>query len=123
MTGLSRSANRKKRGRDGGRDSGRPVAHDAEQCKERNPVERCINKIRAWRGPATRYDKAPASYVAGLQLRGSIIWMRSLNLGPRSRRPAGKPTVATAHNLPPNSPPLKRQSLMPPPASTTVTHS
>ena len=33
---------------------------------------------------ATRYGKTPASYVAGLQLRGSIIWMRSLNLGPRT---------------------------------------
>ena len=90
------AANRKKRGRDGGR----PVAHDAEQYKERNTVERCINKIRAWRGLATRYDKTPASYVAGLQLRGSIIWMRSLNLGPRSRRPAGKPAAATAHVRP-----------------------
>ena len=48
-------------------------------------MERCINKIRAWRGLATRYGKTPASYMAGLQLRGSIIWMRSLNLGPRPR--------------------------------------
>jgi transposase len=76
------AANRKKRGRDGGR----PVAHDAEQYKERNTVERCINRIRAWRGLATRYDKTPASYMAGLQLRGSIIWMRSLNLGARQTR-------------------------------------
>ena len=30
----------------------------------------------------TRYDKTPASYLAGLQLRGSITWIRSLNLGP-----------------------------------------
>lgn len=55
-------------------------------------MERCINKIRAWRGLATRYDKTPASYMAGLQLRGSIIWMRSLNPGPRSRRPAASRT-------------------------------
>ena len=75
------AANRKKRGRDGGR----PVAHDAEQYKERNMVERCISTIRTWRGLATRYDKTPASYVGGLQLCGSIIWMRSLNLGPRPR--------------------------------------
>lgn len=87
------AANRKKRGRHGGR----PVAHDTEQYKERNTVERCINKIRAWRGLATRYDKTPASYMAGLQLRGSIIWIRSLNPGPRSRRPAGEPDAATAH--------------------------
>jgi len=76
------------------------VAHDAEQYKERDTVERCINKIRAWRGQATRYDKAPASYVAGLQLRESITWMRSLNLGPRPRRPAGQSAAATAHIRP-----------------------
>lgn len=63
-------------------------------------MERCINKIRAWRGLATRYDKTPASYMAGLQLRGSIIWIRSLKPGPRSRRPAGKPDAATAHIRP-----------------------
>ncbi|MFJ2782061.1 methyltransferase domain-containing protein [Kitasatospora sp. NPDC087315] len=44
-------------------------------------AERCINKIRAWRGLATSYDKTPASYMAGLQLRGSIVWMRSLDPG------------------------------------------
>ncbi|MCX5356334.1 transposase [Streptomyces mirabilis] len=90
------TVNRRKRGRAGGR----PVAHDAEQYKERNTVERCINKIVAWRGLATRYDKTPASYMAGLQLRGSIIWIRSLKPGPRSRRPAGKPDAATAHVRP-----------------------
>lgn len=69
------AANRKKRGSAGGR----PVSHDAEQYKDRNTVERCINRIRAWRGLATRYDKTPDSYMAGLQLRGSIIWIRSLD--------------------------------------------
>jgi len=69
------AANRKNRGSAGGR----PVTHDAEQYKERNTVERCINRIRAWRGLATRYDKTPDSYMAGLQLRSSIIWIRSLN--------------------------------------------
>lgn len=63
-------------------------------------MERCINKLRAWRGLATRYDKTPASYMAGLQLRGSIIWIRSLKPGPRSRRPAGKADAATAHVRP-----------------------
>jgi hypothetical protein len=31
------------------------------------------------RGAPTRYDKTPDSYLAGLQLRGSIIWLRSLH--------------------------------------------
>lgn len=46
--------------------------------RERNTVEPLINKLKAWRGVATRYDKTPDSYLAGLQLRGSVIWIRSL---------------------------------------------
>jgi transposase len=68
------AANRKKKGPRGGR----PVSHDAELYKERNTVERCINKIKDWRGLATRFDKRPDSYMAGLQLRGAVIWLRSL---------------------------------------------
>ena len=67
-------AHRRKRGSGGGR----PVSFDAELYRERNTVERCINKIKAWRGLATRYDKTPDSYMAGLQLRGALIWLRSL---------------------------------------------
>jgi transposase len=55
------AANRKKRGRDGGR----PVAHDAEQYKERNTVERCINKIRAWRGLGEVDSGRPADVSIG----------------------------------------------------------
>lgn len=68
------AANRKKKGRGGGR----PISHDTELYKGRNSVERCINKIKAWRGLATRYDKSPESYLAGLHLRGTVIWLRSL---------------------------------------------
>ncbi len=68
------AANRKKRGRDGGR----PISHDADLYRDRNTVERAINKIKDRRGLATRYDKTPASFEAGLHLRGSIIWLRSL---------------------------------------------
>lgn len=68
------AANRKKKGRRGGR----PLAHDAELYRDRNTVERRINKIKEWRGPATRYDKTPVSFLAGLHLRGAVIWLRSL---------------------------------------------
>ncbi len=57
-------ANRKKRGSAGGR----PVSHDATLYKDRNTVERGINKIKEWRGLATRYDKTPENYAAGLHL-------------------------------------------------------
>ncbi|MFF3159416.1 hypothetical protein ACFVRE_39245, partial [Streptomyces sp. NPDC057910] len=30
---------------------------DAGLYKDRNTVERCINRLRNWRGIATRYDK------------------------------------------------------------------
>jgi transposase len=68
------AANRKKKGSRGGR----PVSHDVELYKERNTVERAINKMKAWRGIATRYDKTPASYLAGLHLRASMIWIKDL---------------------------------------------
>lgn len=68
------AANRKKRGSKGGR----PVSHDAELYKERNTVERLINKLKAWRGIATRYDKTPGSYLAGLHLRAAMIWIGDL---------------------------------------------
>ena len=68
------AANRKKKGSRGGR----PVSHDADLYKERNTVERLINKLKAWRGIATRYDKTPDSYLAGLHLRASMIWIKDL---------------------------------------------
>lgn len=71
------AANRKRKGRRGGR-GGWPVTHDAELYKERNTIERLINKLKAWRGIATRYDKTPESYQAGLHLRASMIWIKDL---------------------------------------------
>ncbi|MCL7430486.1 transposase, partial [Streptomyces sp. YS415] len=68
------AANRKKKGSRGGR----PVSHDVALYKERNTVERLINRLKAWRGIATRYDKTPDSYLAGLQLRASMIWLKDL---------------------------------------------
>jgi transposase len=67
------AANRKMKGRKGGR----PVDHDAEVYKERNTVERLINKLKAWRGIATLYDKTE-SYLAGLRLGASVIWIKDL---------------------------------------------
>jgi transposase len=68
------AANRRKKGLRGGR----PISHDAALYRERNAVERLINKLKAWRGIATRYDKTPDSYLAGLHLRASMIWIRDL---------------------------------------------
>ncbi|MER7708854.1 hypothetical protein ABTX81_39005 [Kitasatospora sp. NPDC097605] len=37
-----------------------------------NTVERLINRLRAWRGIAIRFDKKPESYLAGLHRRASM---------------------------------------------------
>ncbi|MFI8199437.1 IS5 family transposase [Streptomyces sp. NPDC085942] len=63
-------ANRKKRGRLGGR----PPAFDREAYKQRNTVERCINRLKQWRGLATRYDKTATIYLAGLHIAAIFIW-------------------------------------------------
>jgi transposase len=68
------AANRTKKGSRGGR----PVSHDVDLYKERNTVERLINKLKAWRGIATRYDKTPDSHLAGLHLRASMIWIKDI---------------------------------------------
>ena len=68
------AASRRKKGSRGGR----PVSHDTELYKDRNTVERCFQKVKTWRGLATRYDKSPESFEAGLHLRGSIMWLKRL---------------------------------------------
>lgn len=63
-------AKRKKRGRSGGR----PPAFDKTAYRQRNTVERCINKLKQWRGLATRYDKTATIYLAALHIAGIFIW-------------------------------------------------
>ncbi|MFD4946169.1 hypothetical protein ACFWNT_27415 [Streptomyces sp. NPDC058409] len=41
-------------------------------------VEPLLNKLKAWRGIATRYGKTPGGYLAGLHLRVSMIWIKDL---------------------------------------------
>ncbi|MFE2146638.1 IS5 family transposase [Streptomyces sp. NPDC059456] len=64
------AANRQRLGSRGGR----PPAFDREAYKRRNTVERCINKLKQWRGLATRYDKTATIYLAGLHLAAIFIW-------------------------------------------------
>ena len=44
--------------------------------KERNLVERFFNKLKHFRGVATRYDKLPENYLAGVKLASTRIWLR-----------------------------------------------
>ncbi len=63
-------AHRRRRGSHGGR----PPAFDREAYKQRNTVERCINRLKQWRGIATRYEKTATVYLAGLHLAGIFLW-------------------------------------------------
>ncbi|WP_443043457.1 IS5 family transposase [Streptomyces sp. GF20] len=57
-----------------GSHGGRPPAFDREAYKQRNTVERCINRLKQWRGIATRYEKTATVYLAGLHVAAIFIW-------------------------------------------------
>lgn len=56
--------NRLRRGRRGGR----PPVLDKAVYKRRNVVERCFNRLKQWRGIATRYDKTAQSFQTAVTL-------------------------------------------------------
>jgi transposase len=59
-----------------GRTGGRPPGFDAEAYKQRNTVERCINRLEQWRGLAMRTDKLAIAYQAALHVAAIFIWAR-----------------------------------------------
>ena len=46
--------------------------------RQRNLVERFFNRIKHFRGIATRYDKRPDNYLAAVKLVAARIWCQSL---------------------------------------------
>jgi transposase len=67
-------ANRIRRGARGGR----PVSYDRDTYKGRNVVERSFERLKQWRGLATRYDKLDIVYRAAAVLAAVITWLRHL---------------------------------------------
>jgi transposase len=66
-------ANRKRRGCAGGR----PVSFDAEDYKHRNVVEqRFFNRMKNWRGLASRYDKLAVVFRGSVVLAAIVDWLR-----------------------------------------------
>lgn len=59
-----------------GRAGGRPPSFDAEADKQRNAVERCINRFKQWRGLAMRTEKLAIAYQAALHLAVILMWTR-----------------------------------------------
>src|SRR3954452_14598113 len=56
---------------------GRPPTFRADRYRHRNVVERCFNRLKQWRGIATRYDKKAANYEGGVLLAALILWTRN----------------------------------------------
>lgn len=64
-------ANRKRKGSAGGR----PVGYDVEDYKNRNVVERFFNRMKNWRGLATRYDKHAPIWRGSVVLAAIVDWL------------------------------------------------
>ena len=56
---------------------GRPPGFDAERYKERNTVERAINKLKPFRAVASRCDKRRYIYLGTTTVAALVIWLRS----------------------------------------------
>ena len=56
---------------------GRAPSFDQEAYKERNVVERAINKLRSTRAVATRYDKRDFVYRGTIDVAAIRIWLRT----------------------------------------------
>lgn len=57
--------------------SGRPLAFNKAIYARRNVVERCINRLKQWRGLATRYEKRTVNYRTMLVIASIVTWLES----------------------------------------------
>ncbi len=69
---VDQQANRRRRGRAGGR----PPVFDPVAYRRRNVVERCFQRLKQYRAIATRYDKTATSYQGMLvDLSTLVMWL------------------------------------------------
>jgi transposase len=58
-------------------------AFDRAAYRERNVVERLINRLKQWRRIATRYEKRVVNYHAMLTLVAILLWLEPTRSGSR----------------------------------------
>jgi transposase len=51
------------------------IPHDAHAYKQRNQIERCVNRFKAYRGLATRFEKTADAYLALVTLAAIRMWL------------------------------------------------
>ena len=54
---------------------GRKRGFDANVYWRRNVVERCVNRLKQWRGIATRYEKRAVNYRAMVVIAALMVWL------------------------------------------------
>ena len=54
---------------------GKKPQFDREAYARRNVVERCVNKLKQWRGIAIRYDKRALNYKAAIVIAALYMWL------------------------------------------------
>ena len=54
---------------------GRRPTFDREVYRRRNVVERCVNRLKQWRGLATRFDKRAANFRAAVLIAALLMWV------------------------------------------------
>ena len=77
-----RDGQRANRARRGAR-SGRPPAFDRVRYRNRNQVERLMNRRKQFRAVATRFDKLADRYQATITIADIFIWLRARPDRPR----------------------------------------
>ncbi|MDQ1035273.1 transposase [Streptomyces sp. V3I8] len=55
---------------------GRPIALDRDAYRLRNPVERCIDRLKQWRGIAMRTDKLATNCQAALHVAAVFLRLK-----------------------------------------------
>ncbi len=70
---VDQQAGRLRRGSHGGR----PPVFDPALSNRRNVVERCIGRLKQWRGIATRYDTLARNYRAAIVLVTALLWINT----------------------------------------------
>lgn len=51
------------------------ILHDEEVYKNRNQIERCFNRFKAYRAIATRFEKTELAYLALVTIAASRMWL------------------------------------------------
>ncbi|PZG23552.1 transposase [Nonomuraea aridisoli] len=58
-----------------GHRGGRPPRFDHSLYRRRNVVERCFNRLKQFRGSATRCDKTATSYASVVTIACLMLWL------------------------------------------------